>query len=379
LNAEAFDDAAQIGPPEPRRNPRLIGQLAAETLLAEGFGASRLAHAWLLTGPKGIGKATLAYRFARHVLASSDGNASDGPALFGAADIPKVAPDGEGPLFVASDAPIFHRIAAAGHSDLMTVERGLNSTGKRRSDIVVGDVREVNRFFGMTAGEGGWRVVIIDSADEMNVNAANALLKVLEEPPARALLMLVCHNPGRLLPTIRSRCRKLRLEDLSFDAVSELLAEYRPDLPEGTRTELAGLSDGSIGRALDLAHSDGAELQRRIMAFLTQMPTPNIAELQTFGATMAKADAAQQFETLSDLLRRTLARLIRHASGTAIGENTEETEVFARLSSAAGLDRWLQVWEKTGDLLSRTNRINLDRKQVILNIFLNISQTVRGG
>ncbi len=379
MNAEAFDDAVDDGPPAPRRNPRLIGQVAAETLLAEGFASGRLAHAWLLTGPKGIGKATLAYRFARHVLASSEGGVSGGSALFGAADLPQVIPEGEGPLFVAEEAPIFQRVAAAGHSDLMTVERGLNSTGKQRSDIVVGDVRGVNRFLSMTAGEGGWRVVIIDSADDMNVNAANALLKVLEEPPARALILLICHNPGRLLPTIRSRCRKLRLEDLTSDAVADLLAIYRRDLSDGIRRELSALSDGSIGRALGLAQSDGAELQRQIMTFLTQGAAPNIAELQEFGAKMAKADAVGQFETLSDLLRRTLARLIRHASGTASGENAEETEVFTRLSGAAGLDRWLQVWEKTDDLLSRTNRINLDRKQVILNIFLNISQTARGG
>jgi len=378
LNADLNDDIENPGPPDPRRNARLVGQQAAEAVLAEGYHSGRLAHAWLLTGPKGIGKATLAYRFARFVLAGGGAAAEDGPGLFGEEALPAVTPDGASPLELAPENPVFQRVAAAGHSDLMTVERGIGSTGKPRSEIVVGDVREVNRFLNLTAGEGGWRVVIIDSADDMNVNAANALLKVLEEPPPRALLLLVCHNPGRMLPTIRSRCRKLRLDDLTDDTVAGLLAEYCPDLEPDARMEVAALADGSIGRAIELAEVDGWELQRRIMQFLTAMPTPDFAELQEFGASMAKADALARFETVSELLRRTLARLIRHAGGAGDAGNTQESEVFGRLANAGGLDRWLQVWEKTDDLLSRTGRINLDRKQVILNIFLEISQAARG-
>jgi len=378
LNAEPNDDTENQGPPDPRRNARLVGQQAAENVLAEGYQSGRLAHAWLLTGPKGIGKATLAYRFARFVLAGGGQAADEGPGLFGEEALPAATPAGASPLELAPENPVFQRVAAAGHSDLMTVERGIGSTGKPRSEIVVGDVREVNRFLNLTAGEGGWRVVIIDSADEMNVNAANALLKVLEEPPPRALLLLVCHNPGRMLPTIRSRCRKLRLDDLTDETVAELLADYCPELDADARREVAALADGSIGRAIDLAEADGWELQRRIMQFLNAMPNPDFAELQEFGAGMAKADALARFETLGELLRRTLARLIRHAGGAGDAGNVQESEVFGRLAGASGLDRWLQVWEKTDDLLSRTGRINLDRKQVILNIFLEISQAARG-
>ena len=380
MNAAVLDEDLDEGPPAPRYNADLEGQQAAEEILAEGFASGKLAHAWMLTGPKGIGKATLAYRFARHVLASGIGgnNVDTGPSLFGADDLPN---DSEvSPLYLTPDTPIFQRVAAGGHADLMSVERGLNSTGKLRSDIVVGDVRGINRFLNLTAGEGGWRVVIVDSADEMNINAANALLKVLEEPPSRALLVLVCHNPGRMLPTIRSRCRKLRLADLDESIVTELLGRYLPDLDKETRSELAALSEGSIGRALELAQADGAELQRQIMTFMAQMPSLNIPDLQDFGATMSKADAIPRFETMADLLRRCLARLVRHASGADIlgPVNAEEQALYARLAAAGGLDRWLQVWDKSDDLLRRTNRINLDRKQVILNIFLNISQAARG-
>lgn len=378
MNANPNDDTEYQGPPDPRRNAGLVGQQAAETLLADGFHSGRLAHAWLLTGPKGIGKATLAYRFARFVLAHGGAAVDEGPGLFGEAELPAVAPAGESPLYLAPDNPVFQRVAAAGHSDMMTVERGIGSTGKPRSEIVVGDVREVTRFLNLTAGEGGWRVVVIDCADDMNVNAANALLKVLEEPPPRALLLLVCHNPGRMLPTIRSRCRKLRLDDLTDETIAGLLAEYCPELEPDVRQEVAALADGSIGRAIELAEADGWQLQRRIMDFLAAMPDPDFGELQEFGAGLAKADALGRFETLGELLRRTLARLIRHAGGAGDAGNARESEVFGRLAGASGLDRWLQVWEKTDDLLTRTGRINLDRKQVILNIFLEISQAARG-
>lgn len=376
-----MDTENQDQAPAPRHNPDLLGQDEAANTLADGFASGKLAHAWMLSGPKGIGKATLAYRFARHVLAAPSEHAASA-GLFGAEEMPVQRSDGADPLYMAPEHPIFQRVAASGHADLMTVERTLGTTGKLRSEIVVNDVREVIRFLNLTAGEGGWRTVIVDSADELNPNAANALLKVLEEPPPKAMIMLVCHNPGRLLPTIRSRCRKLRLAELSTDTLDTLLQRYMPDIPERERQELAALSDGSIGRALSLARADGAELQNRIMSFLAQAPSLDIAELQQFGATLTKADAQPRFDTTADLLRRALARLIRHAGGAAndpkLASSSTETETLARLAQAGGLDRWLQVWEKTDNLLRMTNRINLDRKQVILNIFLTISQAVRG-
>ncbi len=378
MNILADDSDFEDGAPEPRQNPDLLGQNGAEQVLAEDFASGRLAHAWMLTGPKGIGKATLAYRFARHVLANGSAEET-GPSLFDD-DLPsEPAGVGTNALYLAPRNPVFQRVAAGGHADLITVKRGLNSAGKPRSEIVVGDVREVGRFMALTAGEGGWRVVVVDSADEMNVNAANALLKVLEEPPPNALLLLVCHNSGRLLPTIRSRCRKLRLDSLEEATIATLLTRYMPELDAETNRELAALSDGSIGRALDLAETDGAELQIRITSLLSQMPSPDFGQLQDFGAQLAKADAVIHFETVADLLRRLLSRLIRHASGSDIGLKPDEAELFSRLTASAGLDRWLQVWEKTDDLLSRTNRINLDRKHVILNVFLNISEAARGG
>jgi len=377
MNARAVADTLETedDPYLPRRNAALAGQAAAERTLAEGLDAGRLAHAWLLTGPKGIGKATLAYRFARHVLAKG-GAADAGPSLFGDAMLEPAA--GDDPLYLAPEDPVFQRVAAGGHSDLMTLERTPGSTGKLRSEIVIEDVRAVIHFLNLTAGEGGWRVVVVDSADDLNPNAANALLKVLEEPPPQALLLLVSHNPGRLLPTIRSRCRKLRLAALEPETLDGLMQTYMPELDAGERAAVTALSDGSIGRALELARADGAEVNDRILEFLDQMPSPNIADLQAFGASMTKADGAERFETMADLMRRHLAGIVRHASGGAPRATGRDAEVFDRLTAAGGLDRWLEVWDKTDDLLRRTERIHLDRKQVILNIFLTIAEAARG-
>jgi DNA polymerase-3 subunit delta' len=195
--------------PTPRQNPELFGHAAAERRLLDAWASGRLPHAWLICGPRGIGKATLAYRFARFLLKAGDATGGSGR-----------------PASLASDPqdPVFRRVAAGGHADLLTVERGWDKKReRRRGEIIVDDVRDVGAFLRLTPAEGGWRVVVVDSADEMNPNAANAILKVLEEPPRRAALLLVSHAPGRLLPTIRSRCCRLVLKPLAEDAVARLV------------------------------------------------------------------------------------------------------------------------------------------------------------
>ena len=210
----------------PRENETLIGHEAAEQVLIDAAVSGRLAHAWLLTGPRGIGKATLAYRFARYLLAQ--GERVEGAAAH--------------PISLALDPsnPVFRRIAAGGHADLRTVERTVNvRTGRMREEIVVDDVRGAGAFLRLTPAEGGWRVVIIDSADELNQSAANAVLKVLEEPPERAVLILVSQSPARLLATIRSRCRRLVLRPLAETEVAGLLEGPCPELSAEERGALA--------------------------------------------------------------------------------------------------------------------------------------------
>ena len=254
----------------PRENPDLSGHEHAEQEILDAWSSGRLHHAWLINGPKGIGKATLAYRFARFILAGGNAPAADeGDALFGADEIP-ASPTS---LAIDPEHPVFRRVAANGHADLQVIERGMSDDGKRMQTVIpVDKIRAVGHTMSLTAGEGGWRVIIVDGAEEMNPNAANALLKVLEEPPPRALLLLITHAPGRLLPTIRSRCCQLRLSSLSPDTVDALLAKNRPDLSDDERKVLGRLSDGSIGRALDLADSGGVGLQRDLIGLMNSLP-----------------------------------------------------------------------------------------------------------
>lgn len=214
------------GAPHPRETFAFIGHDGAELALADALGGGRMHHAWLLAGPKGVGKATLAYRFARHALGAK-----------------RLGPR---PLDCDPDDVIARRVAQMAHPDLYVLRRGLNERGKARREITVDDARELGRFFSLAPSEGGMRVAIIDAVDDLNRNAANAILKTLEEPPARSALLLVCHAPGAALATIRSRCRRLPMRPIEDALVSQAL---------GSRTDaaLVALAKGRPGRALALA------------------------------------------------------------------------------------------------------------------------------
>jgi DNA polymerase-3 subunit delta' len=355
----------------------LAGHAAAERQLRTAFESGRLAHAWLITGPRGVGKATLAFRFARFVL--NGGAPAAEMDMFGApGDLSSALPDG---LFADPGCSLFRRVASGGHSDLFTVERRLDpKKGRLYSEIRGEDVREIGPFLFTTAAEGGWRVVVIDCADEMNRHAANAVLKVLEEPPKKALLLLVCHAPGRLLETIRSRCRKLALIPLSDTDVAGLVALYKPDIQPADANRLAHLAGGSIGHALGLADLGGLALYSSLMHLLTSLPALDTVALHRLGDAVGKSDSSETFKTVTDLYRAWLGRLIRYAAaGEPAGnprnaaELTEERELLRRLAPAAPLDRWLEVWEKTNGLLARVDSANMDRKQVLLTLFLDLA------
>ena len=347
--------------PHPRLNDRLQGQEAAEATLLRAATSGRLPHAWLLTGPRGVGKATLAYRFARHLLAEPTREAG----LFG--DTPET-------LYVSPEDPVFRRVAAGGHSDLLTLERQADEKGKMRSVIPVDDVRRLLSFARMTAGEGGWRVAIVDSIDEMNRNAANALLKILEEPPPRSLLLLVSHAPGALLPTIRSRCCQLALAPLGEGLVAQLLQSHEADLSTEEALALARLSEGSIGRALSLARHGGLALYGDMIALLGTLPTLDVKALHALAERWGQGKDPAAFETGMALLVWWLGRLIRAGStGGAITEVVAgESALTGRLLAGQPLAQWLGLWEKISRLFARTEAANLDRKQVVLTAFLSL-------
>ena len=355
-------------PLDPRDNSDLIGQGAAENSFLQAWESGRLAHAWLLTGPKGIGKATLAFRIARFVL--SGGGEQQGGGLFGDA-----APAS---LQMSPDHPVFRRIASGGHADFKLIERGWadDKQSKRKSEITVDDVRDVGGFMSLTPAEGGWRVVIVDAADEMNRNSANAILKVLEEPPKRALMLLIGHSPGRLLPTIRSRCRRLTLPPLSRETVVDLLRRHHPDMAADELQGLAALADGSIGRALALREQGGMELYGDMVGLLNGLPKLPGSALHDFAERIGRqADSVSLF---GELFAGWLAQGARRAAG---GHSAEviggEAELQRRLVARAGLERWTSLWERISGLFERADAVNLDGKQVILNAFLAVEKTCR--
>jgi DNA polymerase-3 subunit delta' len=358
-NADPPAEAASTVP-APRVNPDLLGHEAAERELRRLEEVSRLPHAILLSGPRGIGKATLAFRLARFLLAK-DGERS-GSAERG--------------LAVDPESGVFRRVAAGGHADLLTIERAYDARRRRlRSEIVVEDAREITGFFRLTAAEEGWRIVVVDGAEEMNRSAANALLKVLEEPPRRALLLLVSHSPGRLLPTIRSRCRRFPLATLGRPAVMRLLRRYRPELAEPEAEALAMLCDGSIGRALEIADAGGLALYGSIVEMLSQAPRIDLTRLHAFADQLARADAEDGYRAGAELLSQFLARMAAGAARRRIGGQevvAGESAAMQRLAARADPARWAALREEIGQGFTAADQLNLDRKQAILGAFLAI-------
>jgi DNA polymerase-3 subunit delta' len=364
--SEAEDD----DPHAPRRQSDFVGQADAEAEFLAAYNGGRLPHAWLIAGPRGIGKATLAFRIARFVLAQgSDAQKDAGPSLFGD-PLPKSLPTS---LQIAPDHPIFRRVASGGHSDLRVYERTVNAkTGRLHRDISVDEIRDVRSFLSLTPAEGAWRVVIVDSADDMNPSSANALLKILEEPPNRALLLVVTHEPGRLLPTIRSRCRRLWLGPLDDGSMRTLLAARAPQLSPDDVTLALQLAEGSIGRALQLADDGGIELFREVRDLIGKLPRIDLAELHRLGDKAARDNTGDTLKSLGEMIDWLVLRLTRSAARIEQGAG-----VGMPPQSAASLDRWIEVWDKTRRLFGEAESLNLDRKQVVLETFLAIEEAAR--
>lgn len=369
--ARRTDAAAEpkSGVPPPRANPDLVGHENAERELERLYRTGRLPHAILLGGPRGIGKATLAFRLARFVLAQGDH--SEGPSLLGGA--------GQTGLAVDPEHPVFRRVAAGGHADLLTVERAWDPRRRRlRGEIVVEDAREISGFFRLTAAEEGWRIVVIDGAEEMNRSAANAILKILEEPPGRALLLLVSHHPGRLLPTIRSRCRRLRLVPPPLPVA--LIRRYRPQLDAAEADGLAALCGGSIGRALGLADGGGLALYRDLLDLLAQAPRIDVGRLHLLADRLARPEAEEAYRATEELLLQFLARL---AAARAPGPGpvppivAGESPAIEALAAAANPACWADLQAKIAGDFAAAQELNLDRKQVLLGAFFAIEAAAR--
>ncbi|NMJ42408.1 DNA polymerase III subunit delta' [Roseomonas sp. JC162] len=322
---------------DPRSTPDLAGHDEAARALEAAARSGRLHHAWLLCGPPGIGKATLAWRFARWLLAGM--------------------PEGPSPLYVDPASSVFRRVAADTHADCFTLEPNTGDRGTKRV-LRVEDAREAVRFLTQTAAEGGWRVVVMDEAERADQAAVqNTLLKTLEEPPPRTVLLLVCSAPQRLLPTIRSRCRRLDLNPLAPGEMEALLARLLPETGKAERARLAVLAQGSPGRALALAEAGGLELQAMVDKTLGALAKGDPPRDQALADRLAMDRTGGAFGIFMGLLRGTIAGALRDAA-----RGQAAPAWLARHPLAV----WASLWDRLGTLADDTERLNLDRKQAVL-------------
>lgn len=343
----------RAGAPHPRETHVLFGQEAAEAGFLSAHASGRMHHAWLVTGPPGIGKATLVWRIARYLLAGGTGDS----------------------LQMAPEHPVFRQAAALAAPGLFLCRRPWDDKTERlRASITVDEMRTLKGFFQLSAAEGGWRVAIVDAADEMTPQAANALLKILEEPPEGAVLLLVCHQPARLLPTIRSRCRELACRPLGAEDLARALAEIGAQPEPEDAAMLAALAGGSVGAALELGAGEGLGLYREIIELLRPAPPIDRGRLLRLVDSISGREAAAKSALTLDLLRTALSRLALAAAGAGGAPvSAAEAEVRAKLAHEPAQAR---IWaEAVPDLINRAERarmLNLDPGQVILDTFLRI-------
>lgn len=376
MNAMAVTGAEQDIPeidrvdsfPHPRQTAVLFGHDDAEAELLDAWRAHRLHHAWLFTGSQGIGKATLAYRFARFLLANP-------------------SPDSAAPawtLETPAEAPVFRQVASQAHPDLLVLRRPWQRTNKRHAQaITVDEARRLRGFLGQTAAGSGWRVVIVDAADDLNMGAANALLKSLEEPPARCVFLLVAAMPGRLPVTIRSRCRALRMAPLGFEdlrkACEAAIAASDQSAPDAAEwEEVLALAQGSPGTALRLVAGGGGALYRQLADMMAQLPALNYGAAHTLADSLSAARAGEQYELFHAMLSAMIARLISQAT-TGTGALTGEAELAERLVAGPALARWVGLWETLQREKAETDALNLDRKMLLLETFFRLERVSRGG
>lgn len=328
------------GAPHPRETYTLIGHDDAESEILAAWNAGRLPHALLIGGPEGIGKATLAYRVARFVLSNTGPNAKS--------------------LDLSQDHPASRQIESLSHPDLLTLRRISEEGKKLPTEISAEEARRTVRFFGSTAAYGGYRVCIVDSLDELNKQGANALLKILEEPPARSLFLLVSHSPGRILATIRSRCQKISLRPLSTEQVveaAETAAKQMEGITAANINEAAKAGDGSVRQALALALGDGLEVRGLTESLLARLPDTDGETMQKLGDQLRSDGEFYVFaETVQDWLAEAA---------------TDKSKPAARLA------RFAETWENVRRAAIETDSYGLDRKPLVFQVFSMLAEATR--
>jgi DNA polymerase-3 subunit delta' len=332
-------------PPHPRSTAAFFGHEAAERMLLECYRSGRCPHAWLFGGPRGIGKATLAYRFARFVLAHPD------PTAHSVAEARTLALD--------ASHPVCRRVGSRAHPDLLVLEREENDEGDLRSAITVEQTSRAVNFFGSTAGEGGWRVCIVDSADELRQDGANKLLKILEEPPRRSLFLMISHAPGRLLATLRSRCHRLTMRSLNEADVARAAAHALSRDPDDDDVlAAAAAAEGSVARAITLLGGSTLRLRQQTLELLQALPETDPRALHALGEALGRA-GDDALTTFADAVRWWLS-----------------TRLTAGISRRQ-LVRAADAWDRVNQTVREAEILHLDRKPVVFSVFALLAEAVR--
>jgi DNA polymerase-3 subunit delta' len=326
------------------RPPREVFDLSGHEAAEEAFEATRargrLHHAWLLTGPEGVGKATFAYRAARRLLGAP-------------------ADPAHGVLGANPDHPVSRQIIAHSHPDLFVLERA-GEDGKVRKVIPVDEARQLSEFFSKSPASAPHRVAIVDAADDLNVNAANAILKTLEEPPPHGVLLMVSHSPGGLLPTIRSRCRRLAFQPLSLDAAAAFVRD-REDVSAEDALRLAKMAGGAPGRAWALAGANAIAMDDAARALIEGLPRLDEAMALSLADRFRGGEGQAQFDLLFDRLAERVHGMVTERAGQGIG----------------GLDRWAAAWETLNRLSRDVEAVNLDRADALFTALGELRQAAR--
>lgn len=361
------------GAPHPRDTKNLFGHDAAIAEFLDSFHSDRMHHGWMITGPKGIGKASFAWKIAKFLLTQSP---QSEVGLFGDAPAPATSLD------VDPEHPIIRRINAGSEGSLFVLKRAWDAKKKAMQQVItVDEARKLKNFFALSTTDGGHRVVIVDAADEMNPNAANALLKILEEPPSKSTLLLISHQPSKLLPTIRSRCREIRLKPLASGDIDAALDQADITIEDDLRNYLPALANGSVGEAVRMAHSDGVVLYHQLLNTLSDLPNLNKSKAMAIADSMSGKANADRFELMIGLIEVALGRLARFGA-TQIAPthlaHPDEAALLARLAPhhSAGM-AWANLAQVISTQLRHGRAVNLDPSSLILDTMFKIEDCAK--
>jgi DNA polymerase III subunit delta' len=349
--SDRFDDTQH-----PRETYNFFGHAETERQFILSYLSGQLPQAYIICGPPGVGKATLAWRIARFLLANLDPAAAAG--------------EGRADLFVAPDHPVSRQLAVMAHPDLVLLRREWNEKGKRFfTDIRVEDVRRAIHMFQQAAGRGGYRICILDCAEDLNPSSANALLKLIEEPPPRSLFLIVAHRPGRMLATLRSRCWKVLLNPLAAADIGQLVVALGPPWSAAGEAKLAAAiarAHGSIHNILRLLDDRGIELDTYLGRMLDDLPRIDWSKVHALADRVTARHNGNDYETMLAAIDAWLDSRVRH------GARTFQVDCARRLAPYA------LVWEKLAEAARETEVFNLDKRPFVLSLFADLAAAARG-